>query len=269
MGLLFRFLEDFRRWDRPSQLALLLALLIFLVFLVLGFLLSNQTMRIAAIVGAAGALVAAQFVVLWGNRHLLNDFARAQKLYLAGDYAAARELLLRMQAAGGSRRRGNQVREWILLGHVLRNLGDLEGSEALFQQSLQVEPASHFPLYGLGRTLICKGQYAEAVKHLQAALNAGAPAIARFDLGHALYRAGDYEAARQALGQTVADDPHRELMRQFLLFRLGMAEAPNADQVHAALPLWRKEVEQVGPTPYTEVLTEDLVALEALTNEES
>lgn len=269
MGLLFRFLEDFRRWDRPSQLALLLALLTFLVFLLLGFSLSDQTMRIAAIVGAAGALVAAQFVVLWGNRHLLNDFAHAQKLYLAGDYAAARDLLLRMQAAGGARWRSNQVREWMLLGHVLRNLGDLEGSETYFRQALQAEPASHFPLYGLGRTLICKGQYAEAAEHLQAALDAGAPLIARFDLGYALYRAADYESAGQVLGQAVADDLHRELMRQFLLFRLGKAEAPGADQVRVGLPLWQKEMEQVGRTPYTEVLVEDLVALEALTNEES
>lgn len=255
------FAARFRSWDRPTQLAFALAVILFFIIMALGAALPPDS-RDGALAGLAGVLVAMQLIVLWGNRNLVSSFTRAQRLYLAGEFAAARDLL---ESAPDLRPGDYKARA--LLGNIYRQMGDVDKSEEVLSAALQLAPDHHFVLYGFGRTLLSKGQYAEAARAIASALRGGAPDIVRVDLAEAGYRAGaprdqllaTLDAARAATARAhQGGEAHQALMLALLRWRLGQDEPPDPALIDAGLPYWEAAAARFALTPYGAALAEDI-----------
>lgn len=260
-GVVRGILRRFREWDRPTQIALVMAALLFIIMLVLGAQLAEES-RGYALVGIVGVLVVAQLIVMWGNRGMITSFTQAQRHYLDGDFAAARDAL-----ENATDIKPNDYKARTLLGNIYRQLGDLDKSEEFLTQALQIAPNHHFVLYGFGRTLLVKGQYAEAVKAIAQAVNGGAPDIVRVDFAEARYRMGaPHEAVVEALrsAQPVAKqailtgDVHQALMVQYLLYRVGEGQAPEGKLLQDGLVYWEATAARFAHTPYGAALAEDV-----------
>ncbi len=189
--------------------------------------------------------------MLWGNRGMVSAFTQAQRLYLAGDFAAARDLLESVRAKA-------DARVLTLLGNTYRQLGQLDESEQVLSEAVDKAPDHYFPLYGFGRTLLSEGRYTEAVVAIRRALELNAPPVVRADLGEALYRLNLPEEAVAALEAVPTDEPHRALMVAYLLHRLGAADPPVAEVVQAGLPYWEAAAERFRHTPYGLALARDV-----------
>lgn len=264
MGRFTAFLiSRLRQWERPAQVGLLLALVL-LAAALLTAALGPASLRVPALTGAFGLLLAVQVIFMWANRHMVTPFTRAQRLYLAEDFTGARQTLEALVAAGKA-----DVRALTLLGNTYRQLGLLDESQESLTKALSLDPADPFPLYGFGRTLLVRGMYAEAEAAFDRALMAGAPAIATIDLGEALYRQGRGEQACSILqaNRTAADEPHRALLVDYLLYRMGAGERPAREQVQAGLPFWLDVARRFQHTPYGQMLAEDVRHMQALTEE--
>lgn len=257
------FIHRFRQWERPAQVGLALALAL-LVVVLLAAAVGPAGWRQPALIGAFGLLLAAQVIFMWANRHMVTPFTRAQRLYLAEEFDAARQLLEDLAAAGKP-----DVRGLTLLGNTYRQLGRLDESQEALTKALTLDPADPFPLYGFGRTLLVKGLYSEAAETFDRALAAGAPSITTIDLGEALYRQGREDQARSVLqtNRAAAHEPHRSLLVDYLLYRLGAGGPPAREQVQAGLPFWMDSARRFQHTPYGQMLAEDVWHMQALTEE--
>ncbi|MFO7322282.1 MAG: tetratricopeptide repeat protein [Chloroflexota bacterium] len=253
MGFFTRSLiERFRVWERPAQIAVVTALvLLALVILLAG--LGPPELRLPAIIGVVGLLLVLQLVVLWANRDLVTPFTQAQRHYLKGEFEAALRVL-------EQERKAANAKELTLLGNTYRQLGRLDESETALREALAKAPGDHFPLYGLGRTLLSKGNYAEAAATLREALDAGAPPVIRSDLAEALYHAGDTEAAKTALHEAsqLEQEPHRQFMNALLLWRMGTGPRPEEALLRDGLPYWQATAERFAHTPYGAAVQKDL-----------
>jgi tetratricopeptide (TPR) repeat protein len=254
--LITRLRKEFPNWDRPTQIAFLMALLLFIVLLIVG-LASPLELRTPALIGAGGSLLVMQLAVMWGNRGMVNVFTQAQRAYLDGDLEGARALLEGARTAGKA-----DMRALTLLGNTYRQLGRLAESEAVLYEALDKAPDHQFPLYGFGRTLLSEGRYEDAAAALVRALDAGAPAIAWLDLAEAYYRLKRHDEARAALEKVPAQtEDYRALMAVYLRYQLGGGEPPTAALVEAGLPYWEASVARFRATPYSEALIEDMRTL--------
>lgn len=153
----------------------------------------------------------------------------------------------------------------MLLGNTYRQLGDLEHSEEALRTALQVKPSYHFPLYGLGRTLLAQGKYSEASRLIEQSLQAGAPPVVRFDLAHALYRAGRMEEARELLQTAPAaeEEAHRTLMTGYLLHKLNGSDFPDAAMIEAGLAFWQAEARRFVHTVYGQAVLSDVQEMQS------
>src|SRR5690606_38892276 len=149
-----------------------------------------------------------------------------------------------------------------LLGNTYRQLGVLDQSEAVLREALSLQPNHHFPLYGFGRTLLVQGFYTEAVEAFRQALMVGAPPVAQLDAGEALYRAGETEEAGRMLQAALplSHEPHRRLMAEYLLYRLGRGDVPALTLLEKGLPYWEANAERYVHTLYGENLADDIRA---------
>jgi tetratricopeptide (TPR) repeat protein len=235
-----------------------------LVIAGLGIAFGGMSLRVPAVIGFFGLVIAAQIIILWANRGMVTEFTQAQRAYLAEDFDTARDLLEGQRAKSRA-----DVRALTLLGNTYRQIGDLEQSEAILLEALNNAPNHHFPLYGFGRTLLLQGRYAEAVDALTQALDAGAPSIVLLDVGETLYRSGNAEAAVERLRAVPAtDEPHRALMADYLLYRLGVQAHPDAETIRAGLPYWQAAADRYLHTAYGQALTDDVNAMRALLEED-
>ena len=268
MGILVGLIQQIRYWDAASKWALAIAVSLLLLALLM---LSNgpAALRDAALIGVVGLLIVIQMIFLWGNRHLVTPYTQAQRHFIAGDFAAARDTLLAHLTELEQQGKRPDADIYVLLGNAYRNLSDLDESEQVLTKALQLQPTYHFPLYGFGRTLLAQGAYQGAVDVLQRALQHGAPAVAQFDLGHAYYRLGTLDEAKTALlaGLSASQqEPHRELMTRYLLQKLApdAAQAPDAQLIEAGLPFWRAESQRFADTPFGQALQADIRAMQAM-----
>ncbi|MCU0511698.1 MAG: hypothetical protein MUE40_03915 [Anaerolineae bacterium] len=262
MGFLIDFVRQMRSWERPVKVGLA-AGLVGLLLLVNAAATAPEPLRNGLWFSAALLFVVMQGVMMWGNRNMVAPYTLAQRQALAGDFAAAEATLLAFMAECDRQRKRPPVEALVLLGNVRRSLGRLAESESVLRQALQRRPGYHFPLYGLGRTLLVQGQYAAAAPLIEQALHAGAPAAVAFDLGHALHRLGEARAAdllRQVLAAP-ATEPHRRLLAQHWLHHRGEAPAPPPDLVAAGLDFWQAEITRFAATPYGQALKDDVAAL--------
>jgi tetratricopeptide (TPR) repeat protein len=253
----------FRAWDAPSRFALITALvLLFLILLMLAF--GPQNLRQPAFVGFIGLIIVIQVIFMWGNRGMVTPFTQAQRYYLAEDFGSARQILESLNVNGKV-----DAQALTLLGNTYRQLGMLDESEEVLTKALDIRPSDHFPLYGIGRTLLVKGQYAQAADKIKQALDAGAPPIIQLDLGEALYRLEKMDEARHVLtvARDVSQEPHRALMSQYLLFRLGVGQPPTIDLVAAGLAYWQENAIRFQETPYGQMLADDIQHMQAFTEE--
>ena len=263
MGKLTAYImRSFRAWDRPTQIAMLTAIFLFLPTIV-ALIIGTPQLRQPALIGFIGLIIATQVIFMWGNRTMVTPYTQAQRHYLVGDFERARQVLENPQSDG-------DVRSLTLLGNTYRQLALFDKSEEVLTKALDLRPFDHFPLYGIGRTLLVKGLFAQAAAKIKQALDAGAPTIVQFDLAEALYRQGADLDARLALraAQEIADEPHRALMVAYMLYRLGEGERPAHDLIIAGLPYWRDSAHRFQMTPYGQMLADDVQHLQAFMEEE-
>lgn len=261
-GLTRGFLQRFGGWDRASQIAFALGIVVLIAVLAVGTTLPPEQ-RWYTLVGVVGVVVVMQVIFMYANRGMVTAYTTAQRHYLDGDFETARTLL-----EGAVEKKPNDYKALTLLGNVYRQLGNLDKSEEVLTTARQIAPNHHFVLYGFGRTLLVKGQYVEAVQLFTQALEQGAPPTVQADLAEALYRA---DAPRQdtvnALHQAapnVTQEAHRELLVAYLLHRLGEAQPPEADLVKAGIAFWEASAERFRHTPYGTALMQEVEYLRTL-----
>ncbi len=258
-----QFWSQFRRWERPAQIGFaLVVLLLPLVLIVIGF--GPFELRPPALVGLFGLVVVGQLIFMWANRGMITIYTKAQRLYLDEQFEAACTLLEEWRVTGKADMRG-----LTLLGNAYRQLGWLDQSEAVLLEALNISPNHHYPLYGFGRTLLIQGRYAEAAEKIEQALVDGAPAVVRLDAAEAYYRGGQHAAASHHIQAVLPEltEPHRHLMGQYLLYRMGNNPAPQPALVAEGVGYWRVHAERYAHTPYGQVLADDVRAMTSFAQE--
>lgn len=219
--------------------------------------------QLAAVLALVALLILVQGYILWKLWQQGSVFREARDAYLRGDFEGAARLL----EAGRGDRTLDPAAE-TLLGNAYRQLGRLEESERVLRSAYQAEPRAPLPAYGLGRTLLVRGQYAEAASLIADALaNRGRPVILA-DLGLAQYRAGMWSEAKASLQEAVGLElePHRALMAHYLLWRLQERPADGAlravlEPFRDGLDVWRAEAERFAGTSYGVALSEDIARI--------
>lgn len=261
--ILNRVFRDFSSWERPLRLTITLSLVL-LVILTLAILFGPYELRLPACIGAFGLIALSQIAVMLAYRDMVSPLVKAQRYYLANDFESAQSVLEELRSQGKA-----DVRALTVLGNTYRQLGNLEASKGVLYEALDKNPEHQFPLYGIGRTLLSEGDYAESAEAIQQALDLGAPEPVRADLGEALYYAGQFDQARAALlsVQPMLTEPHRRLMTEHLLARLGAGDAPQPELVRAGLPYWSAAAERFRHTPYGQALEVELLELHTLLKE--
>lgn len=268
MGLVIQFWRDFQLWETSSKLAFLLALAFFPPLL--WFVLSTQDeARTFALISLAALGLTLQVIVLWGNRHMVTPYTKAQRAFLAGDLARAQELLEGVLDSARARQRPVSVDTYVLLGNVYRQQGNLVQSEAILARAVSEAPDYHFALYGYGKTLLAMGDYGEALTRIKNSLSLGAPSVVQFDVGHVAFRLGDWQEASTMLKAVLPtlDEPHRILMAKHLLNRMARATFALDDSLLEGLPLWEREARLYVQTPYGQALLEDVRAWQTQTHD--
>ncbi len=255
--MISRLLEGYRAWERPARIALLGALgLLVLVSLALTF--GPEAIRLPGVIGFAGLLIVIQLIIMWANRGMVTPYTRAQRRYLDGDLTGAAALLEPLREDKTA-----FARDLTLLGNTYRQLGRLDESEQVLLEALDKAPQDYFPIYGFGRTLLSEGRYAEAVDAIQRAIVLGAPSVVQGDLGEAYYRLGKRDDAVLALHNAAVNEPHRALMAQYLLNRLGAAPPPSTEVIQAGLAYWQATAERFRETPYGVALESDVYEMQS------
>lgn len=258
-----RVLRDFPTYEAPVKYALIVGLGMVILGLVV-FIFGVPEVRIWAGVGIGSVIFVMELAVLYANRRMVSPYTQAQQAYLAGDFDDAVTVLEGMRTAGKA-----DVRTLTLLGNTYRQLGRLSESREVLCEAVDTGEKHHFPLYGLGRTLLSNGEYAEAIAVLSDAIEAGALSIVQLDVIEAFYRAGRLPEARALLG-TLANDPtlsraaepHRALMAAFLRWRLLDAPPPPVDLIESGLPFWEASAARFASSPYHDALKEDMEAMQ-------
>ncbi len=259
MGILIGLWQEIQKWDRASQIALSLALLLLIPVGVV--LVTQPQLRVSASIGLVGLVIALQLIVLWGNRGMVTPYTQAQRAFMAGEFAEARDSLLELI----QQKKRPGVDTYVLLGNTYRHLSDLEKSAEVLRRAVEIRPDYHFALYGLGRTLFAQGDYDEAAVTIAQALEAGSPAIIMFDLAHVYYRLGNPETALDWLRRMPSPgEPYRDLMTAFLLHKLGSADAPSVHLIETGLPFWEAEAERFQETRYGQDIAADVQQMRQL-----
>ncbi len=258
-----RLFVQFRNWERPTQVAFVLAVLLLIVVAVM-YAVGPVDLRQPAAIGFFGLLIILQGILLWANRGMVTPYTQAQRAYLAGDFATAAALLEAQHSKGKA-----NVRELTLLGNTYRQQGRLDKSLAILEEAVELNPNHHFSLYGFGRTLMVLGRYAEAGAVFNRAYEAGAPDIIKLDLGEAYYRQGIHPLAIEWLeaAQSVVTEPHQVLMLNYLAYCLGQQLSLDAEMLQNGMPYWEASVERFLHTSYGQVLAEDVRAMQLMVQE--
>jgi tetratricopeptide (TPR) repeat protein len=257
------FFTRFRTWERPAQIAMLIALGLLALAIIVLFLVSQDT-RTPLLIGIPGLLIAIQVIFMWANRSMVTPYTQAQRHYLAGAMDTARQLLEEIDQAGKS-----DAQTLTLLGNTYRQLGLLDKSAQVLTKAVQIRPLDYFPRYGFGRTLLVMGSYAEAITAIQEALAAGAPPVVRVDLAEAYFRLGGWEEAAAQLHELDITrlEPYRALLIIFMRYRLGNGDAPPANLVRDGLPYWQENAARFHITPYGQALAADVAEMQTFLEE--
>lgn len=249
------FLRDFARrvpaWDASVKASLALALLLFVLLMALG-LGGPPALRLPARIGAFGVLVTGQLVFLWGNRREISPYHQAQQRFIAGDFRDAKAILEARPAT--SRESADAL---VLLGNSYRHLAQFDQSRSVLERALALNPRHHLAHFSMGKLCLILGHYAAARESIALALELGAPAIVRFELGQACFLAGDEDAAQRIFSDLPAeysDEQEQSLLLTYYLHRLGAAERPQAGMISAGLENIRMDAAKYADTAYSDHL---------------
>jgi tetratricopeptide (TPR) repeat protein len=232
--------------------------------LVLSFLLPPG-LQLWTVVGLFALFVVVQAAILWQMWRQRPAVRKARKLFRSGDYEGVVGLLESEYLEG----KGDAIGD-TLLGNAYRQLGRLEESERVLTEACAVGPDMPFAAYGLGRTLLAMGCFAEAAEQIDRAIECRGLPVIHSELALAHYYAGAQEAVVAAL-QRVADlamEPHRMLMTAYLGGQTGQlteVRVREATLRHAVgLPYWQAEARLFPDTPYGSALAQDVARIEAM-----
>lgn len=241
--------KNFHLWERPSQIAFLMAVVLALPALVLSIV-GGDDVRSYAVASLMASLFVAQLIFLWANRGMVSDYTRAQRHFLRGEFDQARRILSQHLI-----KHPQDVQAMTLLGNTYRQLGDLDNSHAILLEAINIQPMNHFPLYGFGRTLLVAGQYEQALPIFHKALKVGGHDIAYLDIGECAYHLGDVSTAREALTMglaRVSPDDNRTWMAHALLNMMNGMPLPHLSE--ASRTYWTAQARLFAHTPYGEAL---------------
>lgn len=242
-------------WDAPTRTGLVIAL-VMMVGMVGIYAFGPDALRVPAVMGIAALVTSVQLLILWGNRRMVTPFTKAQRLYLNGKAEEAVTVLEAVRADGKP-----DVQDLTLLGNLYRQRGDLAASEAVLTDALAISPDFHFPLFGMGKTKLNNGEYAEAVLFIARALENGAPPVVAYDLMEAHYRAGDMQSALAVELEEKGAEPYR-----LLLAAMMRGETPDTEIIAAGLPYWQQVAERFAHTPYGADVAADLRTITELSH---
>ena len=243
-GLGLRLWRAFRAWEGPLQGAACIALSI-LALALSAAIFGPLALRGPALLGAFGALVALQLLVMWSLRSMQTAQSLAWRAFQRSDFARCSQLL-EMEYRAGRASRSMQL----LLAVAYRQQGLLKESEALARQ-LTAADARYFPAWrALGQALLASGDFSEAAVALAQAGESHADS--RVELGLARYLVGERDAAaadmREALAAVGLSASHAWLAGRIL----GGAGEEQAD----GSVYWREEAACFSHTEYGAALAE-------------
>jgi tetratricopeptide (TPR) repeat protein len=259
--------ERFLKWESSAQRGFLLAVGLAIVMFLIATLAPSADVRLPAAISFIALLVVMQGIFLWANRNMVTPYTQAQRAYMAGNFAQAKQILEEIRVTGKQ-----DMNVLTLLGNTYRQLGELDSSERVLSECLNIYPKHYFPLYGFGRTLLAQGRYDEAREYFTQALEQGAPSVTQFDLAEAYYRQADTQTAKALLlqvrdGQSadqLSAEPHRLLMANYFLYRIDGGNAPDNAQIHDGILFWQTQATLFQHTPYGESVASDVQFLEDL-----
>ncbi len=227
--------------------------------------------QLPAVLALLGLLVVAQIVILWSLWRQRPEVRQARRAYLVGDYKGVIRVL---EQAGEEK--GLDPLGQTLLGNAYRQIGRLEDSERVLRAACEAEPDAPFSAYGLGRTLLVQGRYAEASAFIGRALAKRGMPIIVADLAYAHYLAGQRDEAARSLAQAerLELDPQRTLMTRYLAWRLAGDPADEAlrerlKRSDRGLEVLKAECDRFRETPYGAALAEDIAHMEMVLEGES
>ena len=242
-------------WDKPSKIALGIAIILLVLLLALGFT-GPAEFQLPARIGAFGLLVSLQLLFLWANRRDISPYHQAQQHFIAGEYQQARAILERIPASARV-----SVDALVLLGNTYRHLRHDDASQRALARALEHKPRHHLALFSMGKLRLVAGEYEIAQIFFARALEAGAPAAVQFELGQTWYLLGETE---KAIGQLrgmrayLHEEPARLMLAAYYLWRLGDGDLPARDQISVHIQFWRDEAERYHDTPYGAQLRVDV-----------
>lgn len=241
------------KWDASAKVSLALALPLLLLLLGIGFF-GPESVQLLARIGAFGLLITIQLLFLWANRRDASPYHQAQQHFIAGDYQAARDLLETMPERGRA-----SVDALALLGNTYRNLGNFSLARTALDQALELNPRHHLALFSIGKLHLVQGDCLEACENFERAIQAGAPALVRFELGQAHFLLGDrHEAGRQLIEArpALADDQAQLLLLQYYMHAMRAGDLPSSESIQEHIQFWRGEALKYAETPYGAHLAE-------------
>jgi tetratricopeptide (TPR) repeat protein len=212
-----------------------------------------------------------QIAALFFPRRRNRAFTEAQQAFMAGDYERA---ALKLETLLASPDGVDIEQTQTLLGNTYRQLGRLVESEAVLWSALESHPKSAFALYGLGRTLLAQGRFAEAAEHIRSALANDGRKTTRADLALAYYLAGETGKAGEEAASAARQlglEPYRVLMVNYILWKTRedhLAPAMMA-RTREGLRYWQAEADRFADTDYGKRLQVEIEAMEALLGKEA
>jgi len=258
MRILVNLLREIPKWDKASQIAVVIAFVLLVIDLVV--LSTVPDVQTPALIGAVGLLLAIQGIFMWGNRNMVTPYTQAQRLFVDGEFEQVVSVLKQYI----EEEEHPIIDSLVLLGNAYRNIGQLHESESVLRIALARRKNYHFALYGVAKIRLAKGDYGEAIKHLETALQHGAPDVIRFDLAHAMLRSGNEDEAISIFREfTNSEETFRALFAQYVLHVDG-GEKPSRQIIEAGLPFWEAEIQRFGDTPYGQSIAHDVAHIRQL-----
>ncbi|MCY3797500.1 MAG: tetratricopeptide repeat protein [Chloroflexi bacterium] len=248
------------KWERPAKASLAIALPLLILLLGIGFF-GPESVQLPARLGAFGLLITIQLLFLWANRRDASPYHQAQQHFIAGEYQAASDLLETMPE-----RERASVDALVLLGNTYRNLGNFGLAQAALNHALELNSRHHLALFSAGKLQLVQGNYLEASEYFKRAIQAGAPALVRFELGQAHFLLGDHDEALRhlkAARPALADDPAQSLLLQYHLHTMHGSDMPASEFIQENIQFWRAEALKYSETPYGARLAEAIAVLGA------
>lgn len=274
MGILFGLIREMTRWDIPSKIALLINIVLLVIAIAIAS--TQPDLRTPSTVAIVGLVISLQVIVLWGNRNLVTPYTQAQRHFLAGEFEQARDVLESYIQERQQEKKSIDVDVFVVLGNAYRNLGELERSEQTLQVALNSKPEYHFALYGIGKTLLAQGDYSNSIDAFKTALANDGYLTTYVDIALAQYLLGNHDDVAPTLRiafdretqehtSVELNEPHRQLMSDYLLWRVDEAQPPHDKYtIQAGIEFWDAEAKRFSQTPYGQAIYEQVEKLRTL-----